>query len=111
MTRYVGVDVGKARCRAALMNQSGRIENEFFFENSKSGIEHLTSLLTCEDRVVMESTGNLWLSIYDALEHKNIKVVLANPMKTKAIASAKIKTDKVDARILAHLLRADLVGS
>lgn len=31
-------------------------------------------------------------------------------MKTKAIASAKIKTDKVDARILAHLLRADLVA-
>jgi transposase len=31
-------------------------------------------------------------------------------MKTKAIASARVKTDKVDARILAHLLRADLVA-
>jgi len=110
MILYVGVDIGKAKCSAALMNQTGTIEKEFFFENSKSGIEHLTSLLTCEDQVVMESTGNLWLSIYDALEHRNIKVVLANPMKTKAIACAKIKTDKVDARILAHLLRADLVA-
>ena len=110
MIRYVGVDVGKAKCRAALMNQSGKVENEFFFENSTRGIEHLTSLLTSEDKVVMESAGNLWLSIYDALENRNIKVVLANPMKTKVIASAKIKTDKVDARILAHLLRADLVA-
>jgi transposase len=110
MIRYVGVDVGKTKCRAALMNQSGTIESEFFFENNKSGIEHLTSLLTCEDRVVMESTGNLWLNIYDSLEHKKVKVVLANPMKTKAIACAKVKTDKVDARILAHLLRADLVA-
>jgi transposase len=35
--------------------------------------------------------------------------VLAHPLKTKAIASARIKTDKIDATTLAHLLRADLV--
>jgi len=37
-------------------------------------------------------------------------VKLANPYKTKAIASARIKTDKLSARVLAHLLRADLVA-
>jgi len=110
MVRYVGVDVGKAKCRAAIMNQTGAIESEFFFENNTKGIESLTSMLTVEDQVVMESTGNLWLSIYDSLDIRSIKVVLANPLKTKVIASAKIKTDKVDARILAHLLRADLVA-
>jgi transposase len=110
MIRYVGIDVGKARCRAALMNQKGTIEREFFFENNTKGIENLLSVLTSEDQVVMESTGNLWLNIYDSLDHRNIRVVLANPMKTKAIASARVKTDKVDARILAHLLRADLVA-
>jgi transposase len=110
MMRYVGIDVGKARCRAALMNQKGTIESEFFFENSNKGIANLVSALTNEDSVVMESTGNLWLNIYDALDSKNIKVVLANPMKTKAIACARVKTDKLDARILAHLLRADLIA-
>ena len=110
MIRYVGVDVGKDRCRAALMNKQGVIEREFFFENNHKRIEHLTSLLNSEDRVVMESTANLWLTLYEALDNKNIKVVLANPMKTKAIASARVKTDKVDAKILAHLLRADLVA-
>jgi transposase len=34
---------------------------------------------------------------------------LAHPYHVKAIAHAKVKTDKVDARILAHLLRADLI--
>ena len=34
---------------------------------------------------------------------------LAHPMRTKAIASARVKTDAVDARTLAHLLRADLL--
>ena len=110
MMRYVGIDVGKTRCRAALMNEKGVIESEFFFENSNKGIANLTSALTSEDRVVMESTGNLWLNIYDTLDAKSIRVVLANPLKTKVIASAKVKTDKLDARILAHLLRADLIA-
>jgi activator of 2-hydroxyglutaryl-CoA dehydratase len=67
MIRYVGVDVGKTRCRAAFMNQQGNIEREFFFENNQKGIQHLTSMLTIEDSVVMESTVNLWLNIYDTL--------------------------------------------
>lgn len=110
MVRYVGIDVGKAKCRAALMNQNGAVESEFFFENSSKGIVKLVSTLTIEDKVVMESTGNLWLNIYDTLDAKSIRVVLANPLKTKAIASARVKTDKLDARILAHLLRAGLIA-
>jgi transposase len=83
------------------MNQQSTIEKEYFFENNNKGIEHLTSLLSIEDQVVMESTANLWLPLYEAINNKHIKVVLANPMKTKAIASAKVKTDKADAKILA----------
>lgn len=37
-------------------------------------------------------------------------VRLANPYKTKAIASARIKTDRLSARIMAHLLRTDLIA-
>lgn len=36
-------------------------------------------------------------------------VTLAHPLRTKAIASARIKTDELDAKTLAHLLRSDLV--
>jgi transposase len=35
--------------------------------------------------------------------------VLAHPSKVRAIAEARIKTDKIDSEILAHLLRADLI--
>jgi transposase len=38
-------------------------------------------------------------------------VVISNPKKTKAIASAKIKNDKVDSHMLAQLLRADLIST
>jgi transposase len=63
MMRYVEIDVGKTRCRAAVMNEKGTIESEFFFENSNKGIANLLSTLNNKDRVVMESTGNLWLNI------------------------------------------------
>jgi transposase len=35
------------------------------------------------------------------------RVVVSNPQKTRAIAEAKVKTDKVDAEVLAQLLAAD----
>ena len=58
----------------------------------------------------MESTGNLWVNLYEAVEANDVKAVLANPLKMRAIASAKIKNDKVDARVLASLLRGGLVA-
>jgi transposase len=108
--RFVGIDVGKWKCRAAIMDPGGLILEEFTFTNNHEGIEGLTSSLTPEDRVVMESTGSVWTNLYNHLDEKHIPVALANPLKTKAIASAKIKSDKVDARILAHLLRSNLVA-
>jgi transposase len=59
---------------------------------------------------VCESTANMWLKTYEAFEKHGIDVKLANPMKTKAIAEARIKTDKLDARTLAHLLRSNLIA-
>jgi transposase len=107
--KYVGVDIGKRKCRAAIMNPEGKIVKELDFSNNSDGIASLTLLLSMDDRVVMESTGPYWLDLYNQLDELHIPVVLANPLKTKAIASARIKSDKVDARILAHLLRTDLI--
>jgi transposase len=108
--RFVGIDIGKWKCRAAIMNQEGAILDEFTFTNNHEGIEDLTSKLALTDRVVMESTGSVWTNLYNHLDERHIPVALANPLKTKAIASAKIKSDKVDARILAHLLRSNLIA-
>jgi len=108
--RFVGIDIGKMKCRAAIMDQGGSILDEFTFTNNHEGIESLASRLSIDDRVVMESTGSVWTNLYDSLDDRHMHVMLANPLKTKAIASAKIKSDKIDARILAHLLRSNLVA-
>jgi transposase len=49
------------------------------------------------------------MRIHDTLEDNGIDTILANPYKTKIIAQAKIKSDKLDARILSDLLRTGLV--
>jgi transposase len=59
-------------------------------------------------RVALEATyGWEWLA--DVLEEAGYDVHLAHPLRTKAIAAARVKTDAVDARTLAHLLRAGLL--
>jgi len=42
-----------------------------------------------------------WYWLYDLLHENGRNVVISNPLKTKAIASAKIKNDKVDSHMLA----------
>ena len=39
----------------------------------------------------------MWMRIHDALEENGIDAKLANPHKTRIIAEAKIKSDKLDA--------------
>ncbi|MDN5847409.1 MAG: transposase [Candidatus Nitrosocosmicus sp.] len=51
----------------------------------------------------------MWMRIHDTLEENGIDTLLANPYKTKIIAEAKTKSDKLDARILSDLLRTDLI--
>ncbi len=59
-------------------------------------------------KVVIESSS-IWYHVYGFLS-KRYQVILSNPVKTKAIASAKIKTDRIDARVLADLLRGEYIA-
>ena len=93
------------------MDEDGEILEELVYENTRSGIGSFVEKLSGygECCAVVESTGNLWLKTFEFLEGHGVRVKLANPMKTRAIAEARIKTDRLSAGILAHLLRADLI--
>jgi hypothetical protein len=62
--------------------------------------------LAPSDEVALEATGGA-NAVVRALRGRVARVVVGNPQKTRAIAEAKVKTDKVDAAILAQLLAAD----
>ncbi|MFZ0511723.1 MAG: transposase [Candidatus Nitrosopolaris sp.] len=105
------MDIGKRNCKACIMNADGSIDEEYDNKLTEAEIFACSMVKKYgECMAVCESTANLWLKTYHAFEKYSIGVKLANPLKTKAIAEAKIKTDTLDARTLAHLLRSDLVA-
>jgi transposase len=104
-TYYLGLDVHKVRTQYCLMDVCG----EILSEGSVPTQEAATLVPEVDTAIVLEATGS-WHATYDALVSTGALVKLAHPARIKAIASAKVKTDKIDnARILAHLLRADLI--
>jgi len=113
MAVYVGIDVHKHYCQAALMSEQGLITHELRFENNSEGASTLLDLAKSVDphiKAVVEPSANFWIRIYDKLEDEGVDVKLTNPLRTKAIAEARIKTDRIDAKTLAYLLRGDLVA-
>jgi len=100
-------------CQAAVLDdEDGELLDQIRFLNEKKDIKEFAMKLTTfrdDVKAVVESTGNLWIQIHDTLEKFGFKVFLSNPGKTRLIAEAKNKTDKIDAKILARLLRADML--
>lgn len=99
--RYSQVEVldeaGLRRASARLPNEFGRVE-EFFRSLGEP----------C--RVVLEAGWN-WGLMYEWLERVDTvsEVQLAHPYRTRAIAAAQVKTDSIDARTLAQLVRVGLI--
>jgi transposase len=60
------------------------------------------------DHVVLESTA-MTGAIAELLAEHAGRVTVSNPMRTRAIASAKVKTDTIDAKVLAQLGAADFL--
>lgn len=108
--QYIGLDIHKKFSYGVIKDREGNILAEDKFDNEKEQFnKFLANSPATETKIVMESTV-AWEWIYEFLEEQKYKVVLANPMRTRAIASAKVKTDKIDASILADLLRANLIA-
>jgi transposase len=64
--------------------------------------EFARSTLTHDDHIVVEATGNA-AAVVEVLSPHVGRVVIANPKQVRLIADAKVKTDKIDAAVLAQL--------
>ncbi|MCE9606827.1 MAG: IS110 family transposase [Planctomycetia bacterium] len=69
-----------------------------------------TKILQPSDHVAFEASMNTW-PVVAILRPHVARLVVGNPLRTKAIAETKIKTDKVDTEVLAQLLRCDYLPS
>ncbi|MBL7208977.1 MAG: transposase [Dehalococcoidia bacterium] len=88
----------------------GKIVREGVVNNHKEAVVGFLAQAECNGNgaAVLEASRN-WPVTHNWLEQLVDEVHLAHPLKVKAIAETKIKTDKIDAGILAHLLRSDLL--
>ena len=103
----VGIDLHRKRSHIAALDEAGmQLLSRRIVNDPQTFLALLEGLGEC--RIALEATyGWEWLA--DVLQDAGYELHLAHPMRTKAIASARVKTDAVDARTLAHLLRADLL--
>jgi len=107
MVRYIGLDVHRREIEACVLDEAGSRLHRQRFDATREAIEGFASRwISAEDQVALEATGNSW-GVVEVLRPLASEVVVSNPLLTKAIASAKVKTDKVDAAVLAQLLRCD----
>jgi len=92
---FVGMDVHKNYLQVAVLDEKGKILNNSRVDNNLIKVNEFFDSLhpSSNTKVVMESSG-MWYNIYECLSKKHLDVRLSNPAKTRAIASAKIKTDK-----------------
>jgi transposase len=103
--RYVGLDVHKRVIEVCILSAEGKVLQRDRLAMSRGYLQtYARTTLQPTDHVALEATTNSW-AVARLLQPYVGQVVVSNPLATRAIAQAKVKTDKVDAQVLAQLLR------
>jgi transposase len=99
--RVIGLDVSRTVAEIAYL-EGGRIQPGGRVELVSPALQGFAKRLRRSDEVVLEATGNT-AAIVAALKPYVARVIVANPLQVRLIAEAKVKTDKIDAAVLAQL--------
>jgi transposase len=108
MTVYVGMDVHRKRSQIAVLDAVGDEQRNRNVCNDPATLVPILGVLPPGTPVAFEAAYG-WGWLVELLEELELEPHLVHPSRCKAIALARLKNDKVDARTLAQLLRADLL--
>jgi transposase len=103
--RFIGLDIGRDFAHVAVVAGGGPARR---LPRLAMGDEfrRFAATLGPDDAVALEASTNTW-ALTNLLGRNAGRVVVSNPLRTRAIAAAKRKTDDIDAATLAELLAAD----
>ena len=93
--RYIGLDIHKSYSVVGGVDREGKEILPACRVEHMDLEDWLKKHLLATDRAVIESTTNAW-HVYDLLKPLVAEVLVANPIKVKQIACARVKTDKKD---------------
>jgi transposase len=106
--RYVGLDVHRDTISVAVLDEGGRLMMQSVLATRAAAIlDFLGGIRGTLHVTLEEGTYSAWL--YDLLARRVAKLVVCNPRKNALLKSGS-KSDAIDARKLAELLRADLLS-
>lgn len=109
MRYYIGVDFHKQFSFISVMDLNGNIiEQQQLSHLDVSAIREFFSRFAPHASVSVEATRS-WYWFVDLLQDLGFSVNLVHPKKTRIIAESTIKTDKIDASVLAHLDRCNFL--
>jgi transposase len=108
MSVYVGMDVHRKRSQVAIVDAAGVQQRNHNLANDPAKLVPVLGGLPAGTPVAFEAAYG-WGWLVELLEELGLEPHLVHPSRCKAIASARLKNDKVDAATLAQLLRADLL--
>jgi transposase len=107
---FVGVDFHKKEAVVARLRADGsKVGKTERYPATKAGLQRLRDSCGARDHVVVEATYH-WALFADAFEDFEGELALAHPLKNRLIAESRNKSDKVDARVLADLLRTNFLA-
>jgi transposase len=107
---YIGLDVHKKTISYCIKTADGRIVQEGKLAASRPALHEWAKAQSVRWHGAMEATlFSAW--IYDTLKPYAQRLVMGHPAKMKAITAGKKKSDTIDARTIADLLRCDLLPS
>ena len=101
MRRVIGMDIHRTFAEVVFWEE-GRLRWHGRVDMTRAGLEGFGRSLMKDDEVVLEVTGNA-MAVVRVLSPYVARVIMANPLRVKAIAHAHVKTDKIDAGVLASL--------
>src|SRR6201996_4984788 len=99
--RVIGLDVHRSMAVVAVLEKE-RLTSGGRIDLTRDAVIAFGRKLRSDDEVVIETTVNTAATVRLLCPFVR-RVVIANPLQVRAIAHAKIKTDKVDAAVLAKL--------
>lgn len=106
---YCGLDLHKRFSYIVVKDGSGRQLIKGRVGNNEADLSAFFEPFRNNDiKVAIEATSNYYW-MFETLDRMNMDVKLSHPLKTKMIADAKIKSDKIDANVLSDLLRTNFL--
>jgi transposase len=106
---HVGVDLHQRFCYMTALGARGKMVQAGAVSNEAGELRRYFRQFRGQAvQAAVEACG-FWPAFREVVEPEVKRLVLVHPQRVKAIASAKLKNDRVDSATLAHLLRCDLL--